>query len=65
MMLANHTSRYHVAAAAIRAGARVNPKVSVDAHAKVAYALHLAAKDKEFIYANGKGKNDLEYVYGI
>jgi xylulose-5-phosphate/fructose-6-phosphate phosphoketolase len=56
MMLCNHTSRYHVAAAAIRAGAFFNPKVSTEAQAKAAYIMHMAAKDKEFIYAHGKGE---------
>jgi xylulose-5-phosphate/fructose-6-phosphate phosphoketolase len=56
MMLANHTSRYHVAIAAIRGGARVNSRVAVDAHAKIAYLLHLAEKDKQYIYAHGKGQ---------
>ena len=57
MMLQNHTSRYHVAAAAIRAatGAKVNPEVDVDAHAMISYVMHLAQKDKEFIYKNGTG----------
>jgi len=54
MMLCNHTSRYHVAAAAIRAGAFFNPKVSTEAQAKSAYIMHMAAKDKEYIYAHGK-----------
>jgi xylulose-5-phosphate/fructose-6-phosphate phosphoketolase len=54
MMLCNHTSRYHVAAAAIRGGAHHNPKVSIEAHELVSYVMHLARKDKEFIYANGK-----------
>ncbi|OJA17373.1 hypothetical protein AZE42_03894 [Rhizopogon vesiculosus] len=56
MMLCNHTSRYHVAAAAIRAGAFFNPKVSTEAQAKSAYIMHMAAKDKEYIYAHGKGE---------
>ena len=56
MMLCNRTSRYHVAAAAIGAGARYNPKVALEAHEKVSYVMHLARKDKEYILANGKGK---------
>lgn len=55
MMLQNHTSRYHVAIAAIRGGARVNKRVEVDSHATITYVQHLAQKDKEFIYANGAG----------
>jgi xylulose-5-phosphate/fructose-6-phosphate phosphoketolase len=54
MMLCNKTSRYHVAAAAIRGGALHNPTVSIDAHELASYVMHLAQKDKEFIYANGK-----------
>ncbi|CAL1716765.1 unnamed protein product [Somion occarium] len=53
MMLQNHTSRYHVAAAAIRGGAKVNKKVEVDAHEMISYVMHLAQKDREYIYANG------------
>jgi xylulose-5-phosphate/fructose-6-phosphate phosphoketolase len=56
MMLCNHTSRYHVAAAAIRAGALFNTKVSTGAHADAAYIMHMAAKDKEYIFAHGVGK---------
>jgi len=54
MMLCNKTSRYHVAAAAIRAGAFRNPAVSIDAHEMASYVMHLAQKDKDYIYANGK-----------
>ncbi|KAG2147595.1 XFP N-terminal domain-containing protein [Suillus clintonianus] len=53
MMLCNHTSRYHVAAAAIRAGALFSTKVSTEAHAEAAYIMHMAAKDKEYIFAHG------------
>ncbi|KAI0783687.1 XFP N-terminal domain-containing protein [Abortiporus biennis] len=53
MMLQNHTSRYHIATAAIRGGAKVNPKVAVDAHEMVSYVMHLAQKDREYIYTNG------------
>jgi xylulose-5-phosphate/fructose-6-phosphate phosphoketolase len=54
-MLANQVSRYHVAAAAIRGGALYNSRVAVDAHTKIAYMLHLAQKDKEYIYKHGAG----------
>ncbi|KAJ7733403.1 phosphoketolase [Mycena maculata] len=54
MMLCNHTSRYDVAAAAIRGGALTNPKVAVSAHEHESYIKHLAAKEKDYIYANGK-----------
>lgn len=56
MMLSNKTSRYHVAAAAIRAGALYNPSVAIDAYEQASYVLHLAQKDKDYIYANGKGE---------
>jgi len=58
MMLCNKTSRYHVAAAAIRGGAFHNPAVSIDAHEKASYVMHLAQKYKDYIYANGKDPND-------
>lgn len=54
-MLCNHTSRYHVAEAAIRKGAFYNPKVAVDSQQKISYVLHLAQKAHEYIYANGEG----------
>lgn len=54
-MLCNHVSRYHVAANAIRGGALVNPQVSVDAHEKASYCLHLAEKARQYILENGKG----------
>ncbi|TCD60297.1 hypothetical protein EIP91_010418 [Steccherinum ochraceum] len=55
MMLQNHTSRYHVAAAAVRAAtsAKVNPAIDVDAHSTITYIMHLAEKDKEYIYKTG------------
>lgn len=56
MMLSNKTSRYHIAATAIRAGVHYNPSVAIDAYEKSSYALHLAQKDKDYIYANGKGE---------
>ncbi|KAJ6630943.1 XFP N-terminal domain-containing protein [Mycena sp. CBHHK59/15] len=58
MMLCNHTSRYDVAAAAIRGGARSNPKIAVCAHEHESYIKHLAQKEKEYIYANGKDHDD-------
>ncbi|TFK49509.1 D-xylulose 5-phosphate/D-fructose 6-phosphate phosphoketolase [Heliocybe sulcata] len=53
MMLCNRTSRYHVAAAAIRGAALHNAKVSIDAHEKTSYLMHLAQKDKAYIYEHG------------
>ena len=57
MMLCNRTSRFDVAIAAIRGGARVNPKVAVEAHELAAYVRHLAQKEKEYILENGKGES--------
>ncbi|KII89836.1 hypothetical protein PLICRDRAFT_567923 [Plicaturopsis crispa FD-325 SS-3] len=54
MMLCNHTSRYHVAEAAIRGGALHNPKVAVVAHEKTAYLRHLAQKDRQYLYEHGE-----------
>jgi len=54
MMLANHTSRYHIAAAAVRGGALINPRVQAVAHIRAAGFMHLAAKDKDYILLNGK-----------
>jgi hypothetical protein len=56
MMLCNRTSRYHVAEAAVRGGALHNSKVAVVAHELVSYFKHLAQKNKDYIYANGKGE---------
>lgn len=55
MMLLNNTSRYHVAAAAVRGAAPTNPRVEVDAHVVTANLMHVAQKDKEYIYNNGAG----------
>lgn len=57
MMLCNRTSRFDVAIAAIRGGALHNPKVAVDAHQAESYIKHLAQKEKEYIYAHGKGQS--------
>jgi xylulose-5-phosphate/fructose-6-phosphate phosphoketolase len=55
MMLLNHTSRYHVAATAVKDAAVHNSRIAVHAHERVSHIMHLAAKDTEYIYANGKG----------
>ena len=54
-MLANHTSRFDVAIAAVRGGAHVNPRVAVDAHEKESYIKHLAQKERDYTYQHGKG----------
>ena len=56
MMLCNHVSRYHVAAAAVRAGAVHNSKVATEAHELASYIMHLAAQDKAYIYREARGK---------
>ena len=56
MMLCNQTSRFDVAMAAVKGGARVNPKVAVVAHEICSYVGHLARKEKQYIYENGKGE---------
>ena len=58
MMLANHTSRYDVAVAAVRGGARTNPRVAVHAHQLCSHFEHMARKDREYIYQNGKDRDD-------
>ena len=62
MMLCNNTSQYHVAATTIHAGAFHNLAVSIDAHEKASYVMHLAQKYKDYIYANGKGQIILIWI---
>ncbi|KAF8896623.1 XFP N-terminal domain-containing protein [Infundibulicybe gibba] len=59
MMLCNHTSRFHVAAAAIRGGALWNPKVTVVAHELESHVKHLAQKAREYILENGTDRDDI------
>lgn len=56
MMLCNNVSRYHMAATAVRAGAFHNTKVATEAHEIASHIMHLAVKDKEYIYREGRGK---------
>lgn len=56
MMLCNHTSRYDVAIAAILGGAKVNPKVALNAHETASYVKHLIQKDREYILENGQDR---------
>ncbi|KAG2058603.1 D-xylulose 5-phosphate/D-fructose 6-phosphate phosphoketolase [Suillus hirtellus] len=53
MMLCNHTSRYHVAAAAIRAGAQFNVNFSKDPEADANALMAMAKEDKKYIFAHG------------
>ncbi|TFY80317.1 hypothetical protein EWM64_g3694 [Hericium alpestre] len=54
MLLENNTSRYHVAAAAVRKGGVSNPRVQMSVHKLATQFLHFVRKDKEYILANGK-----------
>ncbi|KAI0067178.1 D-xylulose 5-phosphate/D-fructose 6-phosphate phosphoketolase [Artomyces pyxidatus] len=54
MMLANHTSRYDIAAQAVRAGSQHNGKVRLDAHELASRFEHMAEKDKAYILEVGK-----------
>jgi xylulose-5-phosphate/fructose-6-phosphate phosphoketolase len=55
MLLRNCVSRYHVMEAAIRGGARHNPKVALDMTSTLAQTRHQIAKVGEYIMATGKG----------
>ena len=57
MMLQNHTSRYHVAEAAVRGASRFNGRVQVRSHELISEIRHLAQKNKEYIYKNGTGES--------
>jgi xylulose-5-phosphate/fructose-6-phosphate phosphoketolase len=59
MMLCNRVSRYHVATVAVRAAALHNAKVAIEAHEMASHIMHLAEKDKEYIYREGQGKSML------
>ncbi|KIJ25684.1 hypothetical protein M422DRAFT_55874 [Sphaerobolus stellatus SS14] len=54
MMLCNRTSRFHVAAAAIKGGTVVNPKVAVVDHELVSGMLHEAESYKKYAFENGE-----------
>lgn len=60
-MLLNETSRYHVAAAAIRGGATVNPRVAIETH-KVMEFLHMAEKAKQYAFEHGEGE-DFRFIF--
>ncbi|KAI9061053.1 phosphoketolase [Trametes sanguinea] len=53
MMLMNETSRYHIAAEAVRSAALLNPRVEIDAHKTISTIMHMSQKDKEYILAHG------------
>ena len=58
MMLVNCTSRYHVAAAAVRGGSKHNPRICQCAEATVlaAQVMHMAKKDHEYTHKYGEGQ---------
>ena len=56
MMIQNHTSRYHVAEAAVRGGSRFNERVQVRSHELISELKHLVEKDKKYIYEDGAGE---------
>jgi len=56
MMLVNRVSRFHVAAQAVAAGAKVNPKVATIAHEKRIHFMHLAQKEKAYAYEYGQDR---------
>jgi len=63
MMLCNRTSRYDVAAAAVRGGAIHNAKVAVDAHELESHLMHKKAKVKAWIYKHGEGEAFLSLFF--
>lgn len=54
MMLRNNVSRYHVIEAAIKAGAKSNPKVALDMTGLLGEVRHQVSKVQEYIMATGK-----------
>lgn len=56
MMLANKTSRYDIAAHAVREGGKYNSEVQVVAHELASNFLHLKQKDKAYIDLHGMGE---------
>ena len=59
MMLLNKTSRFDVAAAAVRSAALLNPRVEIDAHKTIAHILHLAQKVREYVLEHGADPVDM------
>ncbi|KAI0787950.1 phosphoketolase [Fomes fomentarius] len=53
MMLLNGTSRYDLAVEAVRSAALLNPRVEIDAHKTITHILHLAQKEKDYVYEHG------------
>jgi xylulose-5-phosphate/fructose-6-phosphate phosphoketolase len=59
MMLSNHVSRFHVAAAAIRGGALHNPEVSVNEHELVSALMHEAEEHKKYALKHATDKPEV------
>jgi phosphoketolase len=59
MLLCNDVSRYHVAATAVHQGALYNARVQPAAHEFASLFMHMAQKDKEYIYKYGEGESPL------
>jgi xylulose-5-phosphate/fructose-6-phosphate phosphoketolase len=57
IMLRNNISRYHVMEAAIRDGAKHNPRVALDITSLLAETRHQISKAREYIMATGKGES--------
>jgi len=54
MMLRNNVSRYHIVEAALKAGAKHNPKVALDLTTLLGEVRHQVTKVQDYIMATGK-----------
>lgn len=61
-MLANKTSRYDIAAHAVREGGKYNSKVQIVAHELASNFLHLKQKDKDYINLHGTGEFSYHHI---
>lgn len=59
MMLRNHVSRYHVAEAAIKGGAKNNEQVRLNMHVLLSEIRHAMQKCQEDIQKTGKGESGM------
>jgi len=55
MMLRNCVSRYYIMEAAIRGGAKYNPKVALEMTLLLAETRHQITKVQQYVYETGKG----------
>ncbi|KZT39557.1 D-xylulose 5-phosphate/D-fructose 6-phosphate phosphoketolase [Sistotremastrum suecicum HHB10207 ss-3] len=58
MMLCNHVSRFHVAAAAVRGGSLGNPAVQVRAHELISGLMHDVQKARDYAVEHGADPED-------